>query len=532
MKNTIFKITLIAFLFSSNSCTKDFEEINKNPFFPTQTEIGPLFNTVVSSLRLGWNEQFYLHNEKLYEVTQLAAKTAIGFDNITIGTEEVWSNYYRALAHIKEIERRFEEMELEMEPEALNNVRAQLKILTAYKTFRVTDFFGDMPFFEAGLGFESVDLVRPKFDTQEEIYKFLLEELKWASDNLNTNPEPTTASGTPYVSLAGFDKLFFGDLKMWRKFSNSLRFRHAMRIAEVEPTLASEIIREILENNLPLIEKGEDLVMSPALQDWRNQGVNWTFREHKRLRMGSNIWRLLSENDNVDGSGIFDIRAEIFFETNNAGEWVPFPQVPDSNTPQAGGIPYQQHRDGNYTIKGAENIYAPFNYYLIRDEENIPEIIMTAAEIGFLKAEAYARGIGTEQSTSTAEGEYTIAVANSVDFWQNIVSGSQIWVNAPDLLNGNEVFTIANHPRNDIFSQDNKLELIYKQRFIDSFRQPWEAYALVRRTNGATPHEGDLIAHHRFPYPPSESINNPDNWETQVAKMGEDTERVKVWWMN
>ena len=299
----------------------------------------------------------------------------------------------------------------------------------------------------------------------------------------------------------------------------------------IHPDFASNIIRDILENNLPLIEKGEDVVMSPAAQDWRNQGVNWTFREHKRLRMGSNIWHLFSETDDKDGSGIFDIRAEIFFETNNAGEWVAFPQVPEPNTPQSGGIPYQQHRDLNYTIKGADNIYSPFNYYLIRDEENIPEIIMTAAEIGFLKAEAYVRGLGVEQSNSTAEGEYTIAVANSVDFWQNLVKGSQIWINAPDLLDGNEVFTIANHPRNDIFSQDNKLELIYRQRFIDQFRQPWEAYALVRRTNGATPHEGELIEHNRFPYPPSESINNPDNWAEQVAIMGEDTERVKVWWM-
>ena len=531
MKNIVLTITLIGVLFCSNSCTKDFEEINKNPFFPTQTDIGPLFNTVVASLRLGWNEQFYLHNEKLYEITQLAAKTAIGFDNVTIGTEEVWKNYYRALGHIKEIERRFVEMESEMEPEALNNVRAQLKILMAYKTFRVTDLFGDMPFFDAGLGFQDLDLVRPKFDTQEEIYKFLLDELKWAEENINPIPAPVTASGAPYVSLAIYDNLFYGDLTFWRKFGNSLRLRHAIRMVEKDPSSANVIIREILENDLPLIEKGEDIVMSPALQDWRNQGVNWTFREHKRMRMGSNIWHLFSENDNKDGSGIFDIRAEIFFETNNAGEWAPFPQVPDPNTPQSGGIPYQQHRDGNYTIKGAENIYSPFNYYLVRDEEHIPEIIMTAAEIGFLKAEAHLRGLGVEPNSAIAEGDYTLAVANSVEFWQNIVKGSQIWVNAPDLLSGNEVFTVANHPRNDIFSQSNKLELIYTQRFIDSFRQPWEAYALLRRTNGATPHEGDLLEHYRFPYPPSESINNPDNWENQVSGMGEDSERVKVWWM-
>ena len=176
MKSSTYKIFLLTLLFSS--CTKDFEEINKNPFAPTQTDIGPLFNTVVESLKLGWNEQFYMHNERLYEITQQAAKTAIGFDNVTIGTEEMWANYYTALAHIREIEKRLDEMEIE--EEALNNVRAQLKILLAYKTFRLTDLFGDIPFFDAGRGFESLDFARPKFDTQEEIYKYLMEELKWA----------------------------------------------------------------------------------------------------------------------------------------------------------------------------------------------------------------------------------------------------------------------------------------------------------------------------------------------------------------
>ena len=120
---------LYTFLFIATvcfSCTKDFEEINRNPFDPTQVDIGPLFNNVIASLRLDWNEQFYVHTETLYGVTQLAAKTAIGFDNITIGTEGAWNNYYRSLAHIREVEKRLDEIEIEQE--ALNNVRAQVKI--------------------------------------------------------------------------------------------------------------------------------------------------------------------------------------------------------------------------------------------------------------------------------------------------------------------------------------------------------------------------------------------------------------------
>ncbi|MCB0520977.1 MAG: SusD/RagB family nutrient-binding outer membrane lipoprotein [Lewinellaceae bacterium] len=517
------------------SCTKDFEEINQNPFYPTQTDIGPLFNTVVNSLRLGWNEQFYMHNETLYGVTQLAAKTAVGFDNITIGTEEAWGNYYKALAHIREIEERLDAMEVE--EEALNNVRAQLKVLLAYKTFRITDLFGDMPFFDAGRGFESLDFARPKFDTQEEIYKYLLEDLKWVEDHINTVPNPTTASGEPYVSFGDFDNLFNADmlqdnksLVRWRKFANSLRLRYAMRMVEKDPAFAKPILQEIIDNKLPVIEEGEEVIMSPAQQDWRNESVIWSFAEHKKLRMGSNVWHQLSENDNTDGSGIFDPRARIFFETNNADKWVPFPQFPDANTPTEGGIPYGQHRDSNYPIKGADNLYSPFNYYLVRDEKDIPEIMLTAAEVHFIKAEAYMRGLGVAMDISEAEGEYTLGVVASITFWQNVAKGSAIWENKPPILSEGEIFAAVNHPRLSIFTSNDKLQLIYTQRWLDAFRQPWEAYSLWRRT-GATPREGTAPEYYRFSYPPSEASNNPENWSAQVGRMGDDSPKTKVWWM-
>ena len=358
----------------------------------------------------------------------------------------------------------------------------------------------------------------------------MLEDLKWAEDHINVLPNPETANGTPYLTFGGFDNLLFGDMAHWRKFANSLRLRHAIRMVEKDPGFATPIIKEILENDLPLIEEGEDIGMWPAEQQWANQGVNWTFREHNKLRMGTTIWEWLSENDNPDGSGIFDPRARIFFETNNNDEWAAFPQVPPAGTEPSGGIPYGQHRDFNYTIKGAANIYSPFNYYLIRDERDIPEVIMTAAEVGYLKAEAYIRGLGVGMDIGLAEEITYETIVTSLQFWQNVVTGSSIWENQPPILSIGEMFAVANHPRLFIFSLDNKLELIYAQRWLDAFRQPWEAFALWRRT-GMTPRTGDAPEYYRFAYPPSESENNPEHWATQVSKMGSDSPQVKVWWM-
>lgn len=528
MRNLLLAVFATFTLLLAPACEKGFEEINRNPFFPTQTDIGPLFNSVVESLKLGWDEQFYLHNETLYAITQQAALTAATFQNITIGTEDVWRNYYTTLADIRELERRFEAWE--GEPEALNNVRAQLKILLAYKTFHVTDLFGDMPFFDAGKGFEGLEFLTPEFDSQESIYKFLLEELKWANDHIKTEPNPVTAGGKPYESFGNFDNLFENDLSLWVKFANSLRLRHALRMVEKDPAYATPILQEIIETGLPLIEEGEDVAMYPSRQGWVRLSSHWSFREHKKLRMGSTIWHQLSAHDSTDGSGIFDPRARIFFETNNANEWVAFPQIPDASTPAEGGIPYQSHRDINYSVKGSTNLFSPFNYYLIRDEAYVPELILTAAEVHFIKAEAYLRGLGVAANTGEAEGEYTLGVVSSLKFWQSVFVNTPIWVNAPPVLSEGEIFAVANHPEISIFDNPDKLELIYAQRWLDAFRQPWEAYSLLRRS-GATPREGDIPEHYRFPYPPSEAQYNPEHYQAQLARMGLDAPATKVWWM-
>ena len=79
-------------------------------------------------------------------------------------------------------------------------------------------------------------------------------------------------------------------------------------------------------------------------------------------------------------------------------------------------------------------------------------------------------------------------------------------------------------------SEEEKLQFIYTQWWLDAFRQPWEAYALARRT-GMTPREGDPITHYRLPYPPSEVEYNSANWADAIANQGGDTPDFKIWWI-
>lgn len=522
------------------SCTKDFEEINTDPYGFTTASEGALFNRIVESLVPSGNEQMYINNEILYPQTQQAALTNQAWGNFTLGTENMWTDYYKVMPNVRELEKRFDEMPPSGE---LTNMKAMLKILVAYKTFKLTDIFGDIPYSQAGYGFQNLNELRPVYDSQESIYKSLLNDLKWCDENISD----TTVSEEPYLTFSGFDRLFGGDILQWQKLANSLRLRYAMRMSNKEPELAGQIIREIVENQRPVYVGyslvgyvGESACLWPANMGFRYYGIEWAFREHKNLRMGTNIWHQISQHDSLDGSGIFDPRAYIFFEGNNAQNWAPFPQIPDQATPSSGGIPYGSQRDnaGGFEVKGETCIYSPVNYFMIRDEDFMPIPMITGAEVHFIIAEAYFKGIGLPLDPVQADVEYMNGINSSVDWWMTTASNSKLpnsglafpdKVEIPAYLSPSSVLMVFGSW--NATTDEEKLRNIYTQRWLDAFRQPWEAYSLTRRT-GMTPREGEAINHFRLPYPPSEVEFNTENWSSALSNQGGgDTPEYKLWWI-
>jgi hypothetical protein len=521
------------------SCKKDFDEINRNPHGFTTASDGSLFNGIIQSLPLTGNEQFYINNEILYKQTQQAALTKDAWGNFTLGTEDMWKNYYQSLPGFRELENRFNAMEQKGE---VLNMKAMLKIVFAFKTFKLTDIFGDMPVFNAGYGFQDLEYLYPAYDSQRDIYLYLLEELEWADQHIDVNE----VTEEPFLTFKAFDPLFNGDMLMWQKFANSLRLRYALRMSEKEPEIGGEIIKTIVEEERPLIwgydfiaYVGESVCIWPAEMGFRNESLGWSFREHENLRMGSNIWHQMSRHDSTDGSGIFDPRAYIFFETNNEDEWVPYPQLPEPNTPTSGGIPYDSHRDaaGAYSIKGTDCIYSIFNYFVVQDEDYMPIPLYTGAETHFILAEAYFRGIGLPLDQGKADIEYMNGINASVEWWMSVSEDLQLrlsgikfpdMIDIPSGLGANSVLNVFGSWM--ATSDEEKLRFIYTQRWLDAFRQPWEAYALARRT-GMTPREGPAISHFRLPYPPSEAEYNTANWQDALARQGGDTPEFKLWWI-
>ena len=542
------------------SCTKGFEEMNKNPMSPTGTDIGPLFNGVVSSLCWTWDEQFYLNNEIFYPESELGALISESWGNYSIGVDAVWNNYYLALANIHDIDKRLDEMCTSTgDNEIDDKVRAQLTVIEAYKTFKVTDMFGDIPYSEAGyIWYDTEANRKPKYDTQESIYKTLLEELIWARNILNSGSN-ITELGNQYYSLGAYDVLYKNDYFKWAKIANSLILRHGMRMYHKDPTFAEPILQEAF--NEPVIDdymyngNGAFALWPINVSQFGDQG--WSFREHKNLRMGETVFAQMSkETDSIDNA-IFDPRVFVFFDTNNKtadypeGAWRAFPQIRDENTPIEGGSPYSSARDKNYAFKGPACLYSPFNFYLIRDHVFVPQIMMSPAEVCFIKAEMMVKGIVPGGLGMAVEELIRNGIKNSYYMWLQLpIYGTDatykyIYPELQAIQDGGDIWSISDSYASQVmnemmylnydfmYDETAYLEFIYQQRWLDLFRQPNEAWSLARRTfMTPTTIDHQKLVTYRLPYPQSEVTYNYDNYNEQIRKMSHgDTRETKVWWM-
>ena len=555
-------IIIISAVLALASCTKGFEEMNQDPFSPTGTTIEALFNGVVSSLQVSMNEQFYLQNEIWYPETELGALTSESWGNSQIGTSQLWSEYYLMLSNIRELERRFDTYDEEQGDTAVcDKVRAQLNILKAYQTFKVTDIFGDIPYSQAGRiwgNSTSQAAMKPEWDTQESIYKSLLKELEWSRNVLHAD-SVTTANDNEYYKLP-YEVLLNNNYTLWAEFANSLILRHGLRMYDKDPDFATPFLVDAYNFIYSTMSSSGGSINGGAIALWpnvlgTNWDVNWSFREHKHLRMGETVWSCISSTDDLDGSGIYDYRTYLFFDTSHKndscpdGAWRAYPQIRTAETPTDGGSPYAQSRDANYTFKGPSCQYSPFNYYLTRDEKYVPQILITYADVLFMKAEIGAHGIGgITLSGMDLDQMLFQGVYQSCLFWAHLPQNTSRWVflypqytsyvgtldiwalgykMASDVMN----YAVWMNPDNDD-SQEFYLRMIYQQRWLNLFRQPWEAWALARRTM-ATPTTTNhtKLTSFRMEYPQKEVEYNYDNYTTQLARMTHgDTRQTKVWW--
>ncbi|HXB45494.1 MAG TPA: SusD/RagB family nutrient-binding outer membrane lipoprotein [Puia sp.] len=531
--------TVTAFMFAvvMVSCTKNFEAINTPWSGPASATVPQLYVAFVSNLTQGGDQVTY--NSWTYPITQQGVVyTKPDYPYGGDGNTD-WSNFYHNLSNYNAM---MSVIAAKPDTTIYTNIKAMMKVLKAYQAIKLSNFYGDMPYSQAG---KSIDyspsnsgVLTVRYDKQQSIYLACLADLDWAIDHFN-------ASDPKQISLGSGDLVLLNSISQWIEFANSLRLRIAVTMFDKDQSDATAQITDALSK--PLLDvDGTNVGLYPGtnISNMDLGARQYSFGTECRLRMGTTMWEWMSSTNATDGSGIFDPRCNIFFEPNNDTLWNPFPQNPTISTPAEGGDPYNiSNRSQNWGDKngnnGTINLYADFNYYWSVDV-NIPELFMTSAEVHFIKAEIYARGLGVSANSATAQTEYNAGVTASVNFWVNQAINSQVWaVNKPTglpnlttfLANPVVAFDVAN-------PTGHGLQQIYAQEWIDMFRQPWEAWTLMKRTGGQTPIDPNNSSYYtqaygnynRYQYPASEQTYNSANYLAELAPTGgKDLVSTKIW---
>jgi hypothetical protein len=531
-KNIILKgMGFIMMIGALTSCTKNFDAINTPPFGSPTANVQQLFTGFESNMVQGDAQVSY--NSWTYPITQQGVVyTKADYIYGTDGGEN-WNSFYNNLSNFKAL---MNVIAASKDPAIYTNVTAMVKVLRAYQAIKLSNLYGAIPYSDAGKALDytpsNPGVLKPKYDTQQQVYLSCLVDLQWAVNHLSTT------DATQY-SMGNADVLLQNNITHWIEFANSLRLRVALTMYDKDQTDATAQIADALSK--PLLDADNinvGLYPGTNVPNMDLQARQYSFGTECRLRMGTTMWQLMSSTNALDGSGIFDPRCSIFFEPNNAGEWNPFPQNPTSSTPPEFGAPYNTLRDNDWSNKDGNppttNLYANFNYYWARDV-NIPELFMTTAEVHFMKAEAYLRGIGVPANAATAKTEYNAGATASINFWTTQAMNSVVWVqNKPTALPDAAAFLANPVVAFDMASASHALKQIYAQEWIDMFRQPWEAWTLMKRT-GQTPADPNNSAgytttygsYNRYQYPSSEQTYNFANW--QAATGGSDLISTKIW---
>ena len=124
----------------------------------------------------------------------------------------------------------------------------------------VTDVWGDVPYSEALKLRGEQPILLPVYDPQKNIYDGLFADLSEAV---------TAMSAGGLQNLGDADPIYGGDALKWQRFGNSLRARHAMRLANVDQATAKAQLSAAMAAPGGLIQSNED----NAAIAWPGDGI-------------------------------------------------------------------------------------------------------------------------------------------------------------------------------------------------------------------------------------------------------------------
>lgn len=498
-------------------CTKDFEEINRNPNFPEQAASELLFPGVMRQMAYNWGNQGW---EEGFTVVQYGARL-----QFTSGDRYNWSPtdnpYFDAYDGLRDIENIIRDAKDNTDRQ---NYYGVALIIKSWIYSYLTDAYGDVPYTDATKGISDGNIT-PSFTPQQQIYTGMLADLKLANAVL-----------TGQNNISG-DILYGGDILKWRKFANTLRLRLLMRISDVDQATATAGMNEIANDltTYPIFESNADV----AVIQWNSDNPQPKYN----TRSGSFDEVRLSLTLETRLKALNDRRLIVFAQpTSNSGKGIYSDNLDDyvgmpNGLDDAKALGYSP--SGNPDESGSNFISRLGVLLTCRacDVENASPtasqtIIMDFAELQFILAEARERNF---ISTGTASQYYEAGIRASFSYYLDRINAGGWNEIASDLQSFDLDGYLAQPSVALTGSNSDILEKIALQKWIGLFYQGIEGWSDWRRTGMPEvvpgPDAGnDMKVPVRFQYPNEVKSTNNANYQEAVSRMGADDLNTRLWW--
>lgn len=156
------------------------------------------------------------------------------------------------------------------------NVKQFARIWRAYLISQFSDSFGPYAL-NAGIG------ENPTFNSVEEVYTFVLKELKEAASLIDTSVTPTDEQ-------AKCDPFYGYNAQKWIKYANSLRMRLAMRLTNVKPDIARQEFEDAIKGNnfIATLADMQAIVQNDGWNDYTGP-YSRTYNQHCLTTTMSNL---------------------------------------------------------------------------------------------------------------------------------------------------------------------------------------------------------------------------------------------------
>lgn len=398
--------------------------------------------------------------------------------------------------------------------EQYKNLHQIARIMKAMAFERITDVYGDVPYFNAGLAYHG-SIYFPAYDKQHDIYMDLLKEVSQAVDSLDDDADKPV--GDMFYSHAD------DQIGQWRKFGNTLLLRMAMRLTKVDPETAKTYVTQV--QGKTMTSNDDNAIIAHGTNDPLT--INRIYRgigEDGDIQLSGQISKTFIDflKDNDDPR--LPVFAYVYPSDYSPGD---DPQGGSSDPADQEGLPNGYDAgNGPHGIINYPDYLGDMTLYSrpspIIFNSTAPTLVLTYAESELLLADAAARwGIGN------AEEHYNNGVIAGITQWAAFGVGAEITEDDAQAYLDEQAY-----------DETNGLEMINTQFWAATFFNEYEAWSNYRRTGfpvltptNYTGSQSPNAVPRRMAYSTVDKQVNAENYNTAVSGLtGGDKITSRMWW--